>query len=86
MDYCITYTGSESEGRADAVLLVNPPLYQCEDFLFSTHPQDMTSVWEEFPPDCSGTPGGRAAHLSFAESTTWYGSDAYTCLLLNDGA
>ena len=93
MDYCFSYAalgapGSDDDGDGvpEAALRANAPAHECGDFLFSTHPWDMGGVWEMTPPDCSDTPGGRLAYVSFAESTTWYGSDAYTCLLFNGGA
>lgn len=88
MDYCVTYTGFSEGGDLEAILMVNAPPYECEDFLFSTHPSDGNGVWEEeeMPTDCADTPGGRPAYVMFDIASGWYGGDAYTCLLTNDGA
>lgn len=81
MDYCFSF--DDSYGTS---LLVNAPAYLCQDFLFSTHPDDMQGVFENSPVDCSGTPGARSAEVTFATSTYWGAGHAYTCLIANDGA
>lgn len=80
-DYCFTFDDSYG-----TVLLADALPYECQDFLFSTHPKDMTGVFESAPVDCSATPGARSAELTFAASTDWGEGQAFTCLLHNDRA
>lgn len=80
MDYCFQYNGQGAD------LLVNAPAYMCQDFLFSTHPDDGEGVFEDSPPDCSDTPGARSARLQFSPQSFWGEGVMYTCLLVNDGA
>lgn len=78
-DYCFSYT------ELGAALLADAPSYECEDFLFSTHPADMQGVFEGSPVDCSSTPGARSAEITFDASTYWGAGRSYTCLLANNG-
>lgn len=85
-NYCFAYTGSNSGDGVDAVLLADAPGYECQDFLFSTHPKDDVGVFEQTPPDCSATPRARSARVVFDETSEWGFSVMYTCLLPNNGA
>lgn len=80
-DFCFSYDDSYG-----TTLLADAPAYLCRDFLFSTHPKDGLGVFEETVPDCSATPGGRAAQINFSAQSGWGPSTLYTCLLRNDGA
>lgn len=85
-DYCFSYLGGASAQGESVILLSSAPAYQCQDYLFSTHPRDGVGVFELVPPNCSGTPGGRTAQVTFDPFSGWDMGVMYTCLLFNDGA
>ncbi|MCX4973288.1 hypothetical protein [Streptomyces sp. NBC_00620] len=81
--FCLVYTGSWSSGAREAVLLIEAPAYQCTDLLRYA-PEDG-GAFSEVPVLCQ-TPA-RAAVLSFAESSGWWGGEVYfTCLTRHSGA
>lgn len=81
--FCLVYTGSWSGGAREAVLLIEAPAYQCTDLLRYA-PEDG-GAFSEVPVLCQ-TPA-RAAVLSFAESSGWWGGEVYfTCLTRHSGA
>ncbi|MEV7004352.1 hypothetical protein AB0N62_43060 [Streptomyces sp. NPDC093982] len=80
--YCLVYTGSDSAGVKDAILLANAPAYQCADLLPSD-PEDL-GAFSAQAPSCD--PPARAAVLSFAETSEWAGTVSFTCLTLHTGA
>jgi hypothetical protein len=80
--YCVVYTGSDSGGVRDAILLANAPAYQCADLLSYT-PDGGGSFSSEVP---SCEPPARAAVLSFAEQSEWVGEVYFTCLTRHTGA
>ena len=82
-DYCFSYAYDPESTTMQAALLANASDYACDDYLFSTHPSDFEGVWEERPPDCSSTPGGRTARVYFGPMTDWSDVVLYTCLLSN---
>lgn len=82
-DYCFSYVYDPTSSTIQAALLSNAADYECDDYLFSTHPDDFEGVWEEYPPDCSETPGGRTARVSFMPGTDYSNTVLYTCLLGN---
>jgi len=80
-DYCLAYTYDGTNSLITAALLANAPAWQCDDYLFSTHPSDMEGVWEETPPDCTATPGGRTVRVAFDAMTDWSNTVLYSCVL-----
>ena len=79
--YCLVYTGSDSGGVKDAILLANTPAYQCTDLL----PYDLThGAFLTEMPECE--PQSRAAVLSFADSAGWGEAVYFTCLTRHHGA
>jgi hypothetical protein len=79
--YCLVYTGSDSSGVKDAILLANAPAYQCTDLL----PYDeYEGSFATEVPYCE--PPARSAVLSFAESSEWAGAVYFTCLTQHTGA
>lgn len=79
--YCLVYTGSDSAGAKDAILLTNAPAYQCTDLL----PYDeYESALSTEVPVCE--PPARAAVLSFADTSEWAGTVYFTCLTQHTGA
>jgi hypothetical protein len=84
-DYCLAYDYDSVASVIPATLLANAPAWQCDDYLFSTHPSDMEGVWEETPPDCTATPGGRTVQVAFDPMTEWGGGTVlYSCLIAAD--
>ncbi|MEB8338061.1 hypothetical protein [Streptomyces endophyticus] len=81
--FCLVYTGSYSGAERDAILLLEPPAYQCQDML----PVDRTGQRAPLvteAPVCE--PPSRAAVLSFAETGGWEDEVMYTCLSEHRGA
>ncbi|MFK4099407.1 hypothetical protein ACI2L1_04850 [Streptomyces sp. NPDC019531] len=79
--YCLVYTGSDSSGVKDAILLANAPAYQCADLL----PYDeYAGSFSSEPPSCQQP--ARAAVLSFAGTSEWAGTVTFTCLTRHTGA
>lgn len=80
--YCLVYTGSDSGGVKEAILLANAPAYQCTDLL--KYDPEGTGSFSTEVPSCE--PPARAAVLSFAESSEWADSVYFTCLTRHTGA
>lgn len=80
--YCLVYTGSESDGAKEAILLANAPAYQCRDML--SYDPNGTGAFFDQTPVCEAP--SRPALLTFVPGTTWAGEALFTCLRLHTGA
>lgn len=80
--YCLVYTGSESGGVKEAILLANAPAYQCTDLL--QYDPEGAGSFSEQEPSCE--PPSRAAVLTFAENSEWAGAVYFSCLTRHTSA
>lgn len=80
--YCLVYTGSDSGGVKEAILLANAAAYQCADLL--PYDPEGAGTFSTEAPSCE--PPARAAVLSFAEGSEWAGAVYFTCLIQHTGA
>ncbi|MGW2501842.1 hypothetical protein ACWCXL_12120 [Streptomyces sp. NPDC001588] len=79
--YCLVYTGSESAGQREAILLANAPAYQCTDLL---EYDPVNGSLHESPPVCE--PPSRTAQLTFDPSSSWGDAMYFACVGRNHGA
>lgn len=79
--YCLVYTGSDSGGVREAILLANAPAHQCADLL--SYDPVIGSLYESVPT-CE--PPARTAMLVFDASSSWGNALYFTCLAQHTGA
>ncbi|MGV9242571.1 hypothetical protein [Streptomyces sp. NPDC003710] len=79
--YCLVYTGSESEGHKEAILLSNAPAVQCADLL--TY-DPVNGSLHDSAPICESP--SRPAVLAFDPSAGWGATSYFACLTRNHGA